>query len=240
MLVRDWVMRMNTKLILGGLLLFTLGFLALGFLALGFLALGLLWLVPSELLLFLALLGLFSAFGWALWTAFNEIESRKSLNGSPSNLKNEATRKNDSVDETVRESTFSHISNIFLLFIVLAVPLIFLPNTNESSKTTETVRVVNGFLIKPFADLWGADLSGADLSGADLSGAMLRWAKLQNANLSGADLSGADLWKADLSGADLSGADLSGADLTSADLWKADLTGANLDGATIPSWRWYP
>ena len=230
MLVRDWVMRMNTKLIIGGLLLFTLGFLALGFLALG-----LLWLVPSELLLFLALLGLFSAFGWALWTAFNEIESRKSLNGSPSNLKNEATRKNDSVDETVRESTFSHISNIFLLFIVLAVPLIFLPNTNESSKTTETVRVVNGFLIKPFADLWGADLSGADLSGA-----MLRWAKLQNANLSGADLSGADLWKADLSGADLSGADLSGADLTSADLWKADLTGANLDGATIPSWRWYP
>ena len=230
MLVRDWVMRMNTKLIIGGLLLFTLGFLALGFLALGFLALGLLWLVPSELLLFLALLGLFSAFGWALWTAFNEIESRKSLNGSPSNLKNEATRKNDSVDETVRESTFSHISNIFLLFIVLAVPLIFLPNTNESSKTTETVRVVNGFLIKPFADLWGADLSGA----------MLRWAKLQNANLSGADLSGADLWKADLSGADLSGADLSGADLTSADLWKADLTGANLDGATIPSWRWYP
>ena len=221
---------MNTKLIIGGLLLFTLGFLALGFLALG-----LLWLVPSELLLFLALLGLFSAFGWALWTAFNEIESRKSLNGSPSNLKNEATRKNDSVDETVRESTFSHISNIFLLFIVLAVPLIFLPNTNESSKTTETVRVVNGFLIKPFADLWGADLSGADLSGA-----MLRWAKLQNANLSGADLSGADLWKADLSGADLSGADLSGADLTSADLWKADLTGANLDGATIPSWRWYP
>ena len=54
MLVRDWVMRMNTKLIIGGLLLFTLGFLALGFLALGFLALGLLWLVPSELLLFLA------------------------------------------------------------------------------------------------------------------------------------------------------------------------------------------
>ena len=71
MLVRDWVMRMNTKLIIGGLLLFTLGFLALGFLALGFLALGLLWLVPSELLLFLALLGLFSEFGWALWTEFN-------------------------------------------------------------------------------------------------------------------------------------------------------------------------
>jgi hypothetical protein len=47
---------------------------------------------------------------------------------------------------------------------------------------------VNGYEIKPNADLRNADLSGADLSGADL-----RYAGLREADLSGADLSGAVL-----------------------------------------------
>jgi hypothetical protein len=60
---------------------------------------------------------------------------------------------------------------------------------------------VNGYVIKPKADLRGADLREADLRGADL-----RWA----------DLRGANLWEADLRGADLRGADL---DFSSWSLW---------------------
>ncbi len=71
--------------------------------------------------------------------------------------------------------------------------------------------IVNGYEIRPMADLSGADLSGADLSVADLSGA----------DLSGADLYGANLRRANLSGADLSGADLYGADLSRAILGTA-------------------
>jgi len=58
---------------------------------------------------------------------------------------------------------------------------------------------INGYEIKPLANLRGADLRGADLRGADLRGA----------NLCGADLYGADLRDADLYGADLYGANLS-------------------------------
>ena len=108
--------------------------------------------------------------------------------------------------------------------------------------------IVNGYDVKPFADLFGAylsranlsraDLSGADLSGADLFGADLFGAYLSRANLSRADLSGAnlsrsDLSRANLSGANLSGADLSGADLSGANLFGADLSRANLSRAKI-------
>ena len=84
--------------------------------------------------------------------------------------------------------------------------------------------IVNGYEIKPWADLRGADLSGADLRGADLSGADLRWA-----NLSEADLSGANLRWASLSGADLRGAYLSGANLS-----ETYLSGAK----NVPSLSW--
>lgn len=65
--------------------------------------------------------------------------------------------------------------------------------------TTESAsRTVNGYEIKPEADLRGANLSGADLRGAnlhlaDLSGANLCRANLHLVNLRGADLRGADL-----------------------------------------------
>ena len=58
---------------------------------------------------------------------------------------------------------------------------------------------VNGYEIKPGANLWGANLEGADL---------------RYANLEGADLWGADLWGANLEGANLEGSKLAGADLT--------------------------
>ena len=47
---------------------------------------------------------------------------------------------------------------------------------------------VNGYKIKPGADLSGADLSGADLGGRELCGTDLAGADLTGANLSGAIL----------------------------------------------------
>ncbi|CAB4124841.1 Pentapeptide repeat [uncultured Caudovirales phage] len=74
--------------------------------------------------------------------------------------------------------------------------------------------IINGYEIKPCANLIGADLIGANLIGADLYDANLRGADLYGANLYGANLRGADL-----SGANLYDADLSGADLRGAKLW---------------------
>ena len=85
---------------------------------------------------------------------------------------------------------------------------------------------VNGYEIRPFANLSRANLSGAKLSRADLSGA-----NLFGANLSRADLFGANLSRADLSGAELSGANLFGANLSGAELFGANLSGANLSRA---------
>jgi len=42
-------------------------------------------------------------------------------------------------------------------------------------------KIINGYEIKPKADLQGADLQGADLQGADLQGANLQDADLQDA-----------------------------------------------------------
>jgi uncharacterized protein YjbI with pentapeptide repeats len=60
---------------------------------------------------------------------------------------------------------------------------------------------INGYEIKPKANLRGANLGDADLGGANLWGANLRGADLRGANLRGANLWGANLWGADLRGA---------------------------------------
>ena len=98
--------------------------------------------------------------------------------------------------------------------------------------------IVNGYTIKPGANLTGANLSWADLTGADLTGANLTDANLtradlREANLTRADLTRADLTRANLTRADLTRADLSGADLTRADLSEANLTRANLSEANL-------
>jgi len=85
---------------------------------------------------------------------------------------------------------------------------------------------INGYDIKPYANLRDADLKGADLKGADLKGADLRDADLRDANLRYADLGGADLRYANLRDADL----------RYADLRDADLKGANLDFSCWPLW----
>ena len=92
---------------------------------------------------------------------------------------------------------------------------------------------VNGYEIKPGADLEGAYLSGADLSGVSLSGADLMIANLRGADLEGADLRGADLTGASLNLAVLNRADLRGADLRGADLHNAELKDAELKDAKI-------
>jgi hypothetical protein len=93
--------------------------------------------------------------------------------------------------------------------------------------------IINGYEIKPFANLRGANLHGADLSGTNLRGADLYGANLHGADLSGTNLRGADLYGANLHGADLRGANLRGADLRVANLRGADLYGANLHGANL-------
>ena len=99
--------------------------------------------------------------------------------------------------------------------------------------------IVNGYDVKPFADLSGANLFGADLSRANLSGANLFGADLSGADLSGANLFGANLFGADLSGADLSGANLFGADLSRAKI--DDITAARLsilpDCGDVIGWK---
>jgi hypothetical protein len=57
---------------------------------------------------------------------------------------------------------------------------------------------VNGYEIKPLANLEGAYLRGADLKGADLVDADLRGANLKGANLKSANLKSANLEGADL------------------------------------------
>ena len=91
--------------------------------------------------------------------------------------------------------------------------------------------IVNGYEIKPGADLrranlYGANLYGADLYRADLSEAYLREANLSEAYLREANLSRADLRKADLRGTYLSGTNLS----------RADLREANIDFSCFPLW----
>ncbi len=85
--------------------------------------------------------------------------------------------------------------------------------------------VINGYTIKPHADLSVCDLSGCDLSGCDLRGCDLSGADLRFASLSGCDLSGANLRGCDLSGCDLRGCDLSGASLRFASLRGAMIYG---------------
>jgi uncharacterized protein YjbI with pentapeptide repeats len=72
---------------------------------------------------------------------------------------------------------------------------------------------VNGYDIKPLANLRGANLRGANLCSANLRDADLCNAGLCNANLRDANLRYAGLSGANLSGANLSGANLSGADI---------------------------
>jgi hypothetical protein len=92
---------------------------------------------------------------------------------------------------------------------------------------------VNGYEIKPGADLSGADLYGANLMGANLYGVNLRGANLYGANLYGVNLYGANLRGADLRGVNLYGVNLYGVNLYGVNLYDANLSGANLYGVNL-------
>ena len=64
----------------------------------------------------------------------------------------------------------------------------------------ETPMKVNGYEIKPSANLQGANLRSAYLEGVNLRDANLRSAYLWGVNLQGANLNGADLEFADVTG----------------------------------------
>lgn len=90
------------------------------------------------------------------------------------------------------------------------------PRAKLEIKEIPAARRVNGYDLKPGADLRGADLREADLRGCDLTGADLRGADCRGARFEGTLLTGADLRHAKLFYAVLSGA--VGADLTGAEL----------------------
>ena len=71
--------------------------------------------------------------------------------------------------------------------------------------------IINGYKIKPYANLAGVNLYGANLKGAYLYEANLTGANLKEANLYVADLTGAYLERANLERANLFEANLSGA-----------------------------
>ena len=85
--------------------------------------------------------------------------------------------------------------------------------------------VVNGYQIRPGANLEFANLNNADLSGANLENARLSDARLISANLSGANLSNCQLYRTNFDRADLSEANLYGVKLAYTRFASCDLSG---------------
>ena len=85
-------------------------------------------------------------------------------------------------------------SGAFTLGVVLPLSLLLLSSCGGDLK-------VNGYTIKPGANLEGANLEGANLEGANLEGANLTCANLTNANLTKANLNDANLFGAKVEGA---------------------------------------
>jgi len=119
---------------------------------------------------------------------------------------------------------------------------------NEATSIRTNSRKVNGYEIKPNANLQGANLSNTDLNGTDLTyanlqgailtgvnlaGAILTGVNLSNVNLEGANLAGDNLKDANLSNANLEGTNLQGVNLWGANLSNTNLKGANLKGANL-------
>jgi hypothetical protein len=85
-------------------------------------------------------------------------------------------------------------SGAFTLGVALPLTLLLLSSCGGDLK-------VNGYTIKPGANLEGANLEGANLEGANLEGANLTCANLTNADLTNANLNDANLFGAKLEGA---------------------------------------
>lgn len=70
-------------------------------------------------------------------------------------------------------------SKFAIQFVCLTLPLILIGCGSDSANPS--VMIVNGFEIKPFADLSGANLVNADLTSAKLTGANLTGTNLSYA-----------------------------------------------------------
>jgi uncharacterized protein YjbI with pentapeptide repeats len=94
-------------------------------------------------------------------------------------------------------------------------------------------RLVQGYLIGPFANLRHKAISNSNLAGAQLMYAQLAYTNLASSQLQGADLSGSDARGADMSYTNLTGATLRWSTLMWSNFSFANLTGANLSGAFL-------
>jgi uncharacterized protein YjbI with pentapeptide repeats len=109
---------------------------------------------------------------------------------------------------------------------------------DKEEEIEEDWPMVNGYTIKPYANLINANLSNANLNGMNLKGANLEGANLNGAllikaNLEDANLANAQLTQARLRGANLTQSTLVGANLKKAFLKYACLENANLEGANF-------
>jgi len=96
-------------------------------------------------------------------------------------------------------------------------------NSGIPASLPSGVKMANGYLVGPGANLWGANLAAADLSGVNLWKANLANAILANSTLRGSNLAAANLTNTDLSGADLRFSNMKGAVLTGANVSDADM-----------------
>ncbi len=94
-------------------------------------------------------------------------------------------------------------------------------------------RLVQGFLIGPFANLRHKAITNSNLAGAQMMYAQLAYTNLASSQLQGADLSGSDARGADMSYTNLTGATLRWSSLMWSNFSFANLTGANLSGAFL-------
>ena len=94
-------------------------------------------------------------------------------------------------------------------------------------------RLVQGYLIGPFANLRHKQVNNSNLAGAQLMYAQLAYTNLASSQLQGADLSGSDARGADMSYTNLTGATLRWSTLMWSNFSFANLTGANLSGAFL-------
>ena len=94
-------------------------------------------------------------------------------------------------------------------------------------------KLVQGFLIGPFANLSHKSVNNINLAGVKLMYAQLAYANLASSQLQGADLSGSDARGADMSYTNMTGATLRWSTLMWSNFSFANLTGANLSGAFL-------
>jgi uncharacterized protein YjbI with pentapeptide repeats len=96
--------------------------------------------------------------------------------------------------------------------------------------------LLDGYLIGPSANLYGASLAGANLSSLNLTGADIAFATLNGADLTDTNLTNGNVYGSNFTGADLLGANFTGAEFLTETIWSnttcPDDTNSDSDGGT--------